>query len=420
MTVLEARDRVGGRAWTLRDFADGRPVEAGAMMIHGSEASIHKWAGEFGLEVRRTPSFRGGRIFYGGRLQSTVGFVLHGLSRIRTAIQMERTLPRAIERYHGPDMSLRDFLASQKATPLAKEFTARTYGSIDAAEPEELSVRGLAEESNVATGGLPWANYQVSEGIEEIAVRRAKELGDRVLLRRRVTRIEWSGPRVRVQAESPTGDERYEADAVVVTVPLGVLKAGDIAFDPPLPEAKRQAIEALGYGHVNKVLLLFDEAARATPLGKAVFLARMEGDWYFMPYHGVRDGPVVLEGFIGGRRAKEIAGRPEREVVEQIVRLLEEMIPGFDVRGHLKAARVIDWSSDPLSRGGYSFPAIGGGIEVRRRLAEPLGGVLFFAGEATHFEGEHATLHGALDSGERAARELLAARRAHERTPDGN
>ncbi len=404
-TLLEARDRVGGRAWTLHDFADDWPVEAGAMMIHGSEASIHRWAKEFGLEVRQTPSLRGGRIFLDGRMRSTVNL---GLRHARSAWQMERTLPRAIERYRGPDVDLRTFLARQRATPLAKDLTARSYGSIDAAEPELISVRGLADEANVATGGLPWANYTVEGGIESIAVRRASELGDRVRLRRHVRRIEWSPEGVRIGADSPEGPEEYAGDAAVVAVPLGVLRAGSIGFVPDLPPSKVEAIRAIGMGHANKVLLRFDEAARPTILGKAVFMVPRTGDWYFFPYHGVPGAPVIMEGFLGGRRAKDIAGLPEREVIDEVLGLFEEMVPRFDVRAHVTAARVIDWTSDPLCLGGYTFPAIGGGREVRRRLAEPLDGVLFFAGEATQAEGNHATLHGALDSGERAAKEVLA------------
>lgn len=413
VTLLEARDRVGGRAWTLHDFAEGWPVEAGAVMIHGSEVSIHKWVSEFRFRVRKAPSLRGARIFLNGRLRSIVGF---GLAHARTAWQMERTLPRAIEGYRGPDMDLRTFLERQRATRLAKDLTARSYGNIDAAEPEEISVRGLAEEANVATGGLPWANYQVKEGIDAIAKRRARELGSRVRLRRRVTKIEWSPPEVRVQAESPEGPEVYEAAAVVVAVPLGVLKANAIAFVPELPEAKLEAIRAIGMGHANKVLLRFDEAARSAKLGKVVFMVARTGDWYFFPYHGVPEAPVIVEGFLGGRRAKAVAGRIETDVIEEVVGLFEEMVPGFDVRAHLTSARVIDWTSDPFCLGGYTFPAIGGGREVRRRLAEPHDGVLFFAGEATHYEGQHATLHGALDSGERAAREIIGTLQAAGRT----
>lgn len=410
--VLEARDRVGGRVWTLRDFADGAPIEAGAMMIHGRHAAVHRWASEFRLSTRLVPMLRGGRIFDGGRLRSTLGFALGGLDRIRTVLEMQRSLPRAIERYDGPDVTLAEFLVRRRASPRAARFVATMYGSINGADPGELSVRGLAEEALVSSFGLPWRNYQVLEGIQTIADRRARELGDDILLGRRVERVEWSPDGVRVHASGPEGPEVHAARAAVVALPLGVLKAGDVAFDPGLPEEKRQTIDVLGYGDVNKVLLVFDEAARATVLGKAVFLAKEEGDWYFLPYAGRRTGPVVIEGFLGGSRARAVAGRPESEVVREVLDVLSAMVPGFDFRRHLRAARFIDWTSDPFSRGGYSFPSLGGGLEARRRLAAPLAGVLFFAGEATHAGGEHATIHGAIDSGERAAGEVLAALRA--------
>jgi monoamine oxidase len=224
-----------------------------------------------------------------------------------------------------------------------------------------------------------------------------------------VRRIEWSKEGLRIQAEGPTGAETYEAAAAVVTVSLGVLQAQAIVFSPPLPERKQAAIDALGFGHADKILLVFDETARRTVLGKATSVASTQGSWFFFPYYGAREGPVVLEGFLSGRRARELSGRPEAEVVDSVVRELESMIRGVDLRSHLIASRYVDWSGDPDVRGGYTFPNMGGGAEKRKILAEPLDDALFFAGESTHSAGQYATVHGALDSGVRAAGEVRAA-----------
>ncbi len=121
--------------------------------------------------------------------------------------------------------------------------------------------------------------------------------------------------------------------------------------------------------------------------------------------------PIVLEGFLSGRRALELSGRPEKEVVDSVVRELESMMPGSDLHSHLVAGKHVDWSADPDVRGGYTFPKIGGGAEQRRILAKPVEGVLFFAGESAHAVGQYATVHGALDSGTRAAREVQQALR---------
>jgi len=320
-----------------------------------------------------------------------------------------RRLPKAVARYSGPDITLEAFLEQQHALPTAKKLVGAMYASINAAEPEEVSVRGIAEEANAQSFGLPWANYQVVEGYSQIAMRRAAALGDALRLRTRVSRIEWTNDGARVAATGPAGPETYDGAAAVITVSLGVLQAKAIEFIPELPAKKQQAIGALGFGHADKVLLVFDETVRRTVLGKATSVASTSGSWYFFPYHGRKDRPVVLEGFLSGRRALDLSGRPEPEVIDSVVHELESMIPGADLRSHLVAGRYIDWSSDPDVRGGYTFPKVGGGIEQRRILAEPVDGVLFFAGESAHIAGEYATVHGALDSGERAAREVIHA-----------
>lgn len=411
--VLEARDRVGGRIWTLRDFVEGLPVEAGAMMIHGRDVSLHRWIRELRLTRRRVPIVTGSRIFHEGRLRTPLRLAFSTFRNFRGLLEIAWSLPRAIEHHRGPDMSLAAFLASRKATPLGERFVGTMYGSVNAADPDDLSVRGLSEEANVSSLGLPWRNYQVVEGLDRIAEGRAAALGDRIHLRTKVERVMWSeGEGVTVEASSTSGKDTRTARAAVITVPLGVLKAGDISFDPPLPEEKRRAIEGLGYGDANKVLLAFDASVRQTVFGRAASISSQDGSWYFMPYHGRSDGPVVIEGFVAGRKARFLSARSEPEVIDSILGDLERMAPGVDLRKHLRAARYVDWSADPYSRGAYTFPSIAGRMEARRRLAEPLGGVLFFAGEATHTRGEYATIHGALDSGERAAREILAALRA--------
>ncbi len=407
--VLEAKDRVGGRARTEYDLLPGKPIEGGAMMVHGSDASVLGWIAELGLTTKKVPEFRGARFYLKGKLRSALGVALSGLEPLRSSFQTMRKFPKAIARYDGPDISLDRFLEERHALPTAKRFVGAMYASINAADPEDVSVRGLREDANVESLGLPWANYQVLEGYGELANRRAQEFGDAVRLRTRVRRIEWTTTGVRILAEGPAGSEEYQASAAVVTVSLGVLQAGALEFAPALPAHKEAAIRALGFGHADKILLVFDETVRRTVLGKATSVASAAGSWFFFPYYGEREGPLVLEGFLSGRRALELSGRPETDVVDSVVRELETMMPGKELRSHLLASRYVDWSADPDVRGGYTFPNLGGGSAQRKILAEPVDDVLYFAGESTHAAGQYATIHGALDSGTRAAAEVRQA-----------
>lgn len=410
--VLEAKDRVGGRVRTEYDLLEGRPIEGGAMMVHGSDASVLRWLQEFGITTSKVPEFRGARFFLKGKLRSALGVALSGLEPLRASLQTMRKFPKLIAAYDGPDVTLDRFLEERNALPTARRFVGAMYASINAADPEEVSVRGLAEEANVESFGLPWANYQVVEGYAKVAEGRAKTLGDTIRLRTRVQRIEWRKGGANVVAQGPEGEQRIEAAAVVVTVSLGVLQAGGIAFSPPLPAQTQGAIEAIGFGHADKILLVFDASLQRSVLGKATSIASAEGSWYFFPYHGRRDMPVVIEGFLSGRRAVGLSGRPEGEVVQEVVHELETMTRRADLRPHLLAARYVDWTADPDVRGGYTFPKMGGGMDRRRALAEPVDGVLFFAGEGARAAGDYATVHGALDSGIEAAARVQKARAA--------
>ncbi len=388
---------------TEYDLLEGRPIEGGAMMVHGSDASVLRWIQEFGITTSKVPEFRGARFFLKGRLRSAVGVALSGLEPLRSSFQTMRKFPKLIAKYDGPDITLDRFLEERQALPTARRFVGAMYASINAAEPEDVSVRGLAEEANVESFGLPWANYQVVEGYAKVAEGRAKALGDAIRLRTRVRKIEWRKGGATVLVQGSGGEERIEARAVVVTVSLGVLQAGGIAFTPALPAQTQAAIDTIGFGHADKILLVFDANLQHSVLGKSTSIASAEGSWYFFPYHGRPDLPVVIEGFLSGKRAVRLSGRPEGEVVDDVLHELETMTRRTDLRSHLRAARYVDWTADPDVRGGYTFPKMGGGIDQRRVLAEPVGDVLFFAGEAARTAGDYATVHGALDSGIEAA-----------------
>ncbi len=401
--VLEAKDRVGGRVRTEYDLLGGHPVEGGAMMVHGRDASVLRWIEEFGLTTKKVPEFRGARFFLKGKLRSALGIALSGLEPLRSSLQTMRKFPKAIASYDGPDISLARFLEERHALPTARRFVGAMYAGINAAEPEDVSVRGLAADANVESLGLPWANFQVVEGYGQVAEKRAKSLGDKVRLRTRVRRIDWRKGGATVHAQGPDGEHPLEARAVVVTVSLGVLQARAIEFAPELPDRTRAAIDAIGFGHADKILLVFDKALQRSVLGRATSVASAGGAWYFFPYHGNKDMPVVIEGFLSGKRAVQLSGKREEDVVEETVGDLETLTRIRGLKEHLIAARHVDWTADPDVRGGYTFPKVGGDIGQRRALAEPVDGVLFFAGEAARAAGDYATVHGALDSGIHAA-----------------
>jgi monoamine oxidase len=185
---------------------------------------------------------------------------------------------------------------------------------------------------------------------------------------------------------------------------------GAVRFTPSLKE-KRPALEGLVSGAVIKAALLFrtafwEELDRARYRGVSFFhspQAAFPTFWSALP-----ERAPLLIAWAGGPKAARLSGAATPEIVRQAVTSLASVFgtrTGIEER--LAAAWVHHWQQDPFARGAYSYVAVGG-HGARRALAEPLRDTLFFAGEATDHEGEHGTVAGALQSGTRAARQVLA------------
>jgi monoamine oxidase len=179
-----------------------------------------------------------------------------------------------------------------------------------------------------------------------------------------------------------------------------VLQAGGVAFEPPLPDRKRKAIEGLGVGHVDKVILRFDTPF--WPEGMRGILTDLDGQSWIALGRGYPGRAPVLRVLMGGHAAERFEAA--LDPIAKAVRELETVL-GLTLTGRLRAGRFVGWGSDPWTRTGYSYVPPGG-RGLRAALAEPVGGVLHFAGEATHVV-RPATVHGAIESGERAAAEVV-------------
>lgn len=211
-----------------------------------------------------------------------------------------------------------------------------------------------------------------------------------------VTAIRWGGPGVEV--ETPRGT--IHARAVILTVSTGVLAGGGIAFDPPLPVAKQEAIAAIPMGDYNHVTLQF--AQDVFGMGEDGYLLHRVGD--DMEGFGAltnASGTGLAYCDVGGSFARELEQAGTAAAVDFVLGKLRRLI-GSDVDRHLLAASVTAWTSDPLVRGCYAS-ARPGGYAMRAVLRRPVAGRLFFAGEACH-EDMWATVGGADLSGRDTAR----------------
>jgi monoamine oxidase len=265
----------------------------------------------------------------------------------------------------------------------------------DAADPAQASARAIAEEWG--GGQMDGAQPRLREGYGALMDWLAQRLvakGGRLRMGATVREVRWR--RGRVEA---LGDHfRFVAPRAIVTLPLGVLQAGVVRFSPGL--RKEQALRGLASGPVIKAALRFPSAFwERRHRGVAFFhapAAAFPTFWTLLPMR-----LPLLIGWAGGPKAERLAGT--RQAKAAILASLKAVFGECDSPDQML---VHDWRADPLARGAYSYVRVGG-AGAREALAEPLEGTLFFAGEATSRD-DAGTVGGALASGQRAAREVLA------------
>jgi monoamine oxidase len=238
-----------------------------------------------------------------------------------------------------------------------------------------------------------------------------------------VTEVLWSEGSVDVKTQTKeAGGETFRARLAVVTLPLGVLQArpgcpGAVCFVPELEE-KAAALQQMQMGAGIRLTLRFrqcfwaDEMMVTTPRVRSL----RDMSVLFAPdacfptwWTSLSAGAATLTGWAAGPYGGKLSGKGEKFIVQSALEALSILF-GLEVRVLnflLEDFRVHDWQADPYSRGCYSYTQVGGSDSVRV-LAQSLKNTLFFAGEATELTGNHATVHGAIATGYRVAREILA------------
>jgi monoamine oxidase len=391
--VLEARDRIGGRMRTDRSM--GCAVDLGASWVHGVKGNpLVDLARDAGARLSPTP--------YDAMLAfDRDGSKFDRAALIRTHFRLENLLSQATKeaRQKRADESLQKFLdrhaeAAKRSEPerRAFEFLSALTEISDGAPLDEVSARD-ADEYQENPGG----DSLVVSGYDTIARHLARGLDIRTAVA--VRKVNYERPRIRIETTAGT----LEADRIVVTVPLGVLQEGKLEFIPKLPDARQAAIARLGMGLINKIAVRFPKAFWPAEPAIISYVGAKRGQYpLFVNLKHYADQPVLvclvppsfenaLENLI---EADARAG-----VLEALRKMFGSQVP------EPEALLQTRWRADPWSRGAYSFDKLSASGEDRERLATPIDGRLFFAGEATH-RTMYSTVHGAWLSGCRAAREI--------------
>jgi len=215
-----------------------------------------------------------------------------------------------------------------------------------------------------------------------------------------VAAIDWSGAGVRVTSAKGV----LSARSVIVTVSVGVLKSGAIRFTPELPAINRDGLNGVGMGASTRAALSFGAerfGLRANTNLRLRLSPRESFSFGCFPF-----GKNIITVYFGGDHARQVSAMGERDAIAHLLDQFVFMV-GEEARKHFRAGRFADWWNDPYARGGYSH-VIAGHDGARDKLAAPVGGRIYFAGEATGGSfgdaGAAITAGGAYVAGRAAAR----------------
>jgi monoamine oxidase len=404
--LLEARQRIGGRIFTVRDRRSSVPIELGAEFLHGDAPETFDIVDKAGLTAVAIEGDRWRAAH--GRLSRLDDFWTR-LDRILGQAKASRTPDRPLAALFAEGPGGRRFAEDRT---LAREFVEGFH----AAELDRLSERAVASGGNPGDEPAQQHMTRLIDGYDAVPRSLAAPVHSFLRLGERATAIDWTAGRVRVTAHRADGEaSSVTGRAAIVTLPISLLHPsvrgrGAIAFTPDVG-AVRQAASRVAMGQVQRLTLLLDRPLiemvgerRKERLSRTTFFHASGLDipvwWTSFP---LRTSLVV--GWAGGPAAMAVGAEPDRLVARGLSSLVDALgISRRVLDRHLVRSFVHDWSRDPYSRGAYSYAMVGGS-DAAQALARPVRGTLFFAGEATEVEGRTGTVHGAIATGYRAAQQ---------------
>lgn len=387
--ILEASSQYGGRIRSINQWADF-PLELGAAFIHGDKQLFYELA-----QFKKVTL---------GKVTSKPYYIYKGQLLDSSQAAEKKKLKKAIRffdrvyQYRGPDIPIDQHLAEKSYFKKTKSILtgfAYEYGT----DPENLGIRSLAvDEYNWHSGN---DDFVSSLSFTELIHEFYEPLQEDIQLNTIVKEIDYSNSEIKVVDEA---GQCYIGSAAIVTVPLSVLKSRMIDFTPPLPAMKSEAIQRIGFDVGLKVFLKF----------KTTFWPQDMTELYGADHcHRYEDATMghqskesILCAYVMGKQALAFGKLTDSELIKLLINELNDIFGSQLASDNFIEGLVHDWGKTPFIWGAYSFasPFSEG---MREELAKPLHNRLFFAGEATNFQGHTATVHGAMESAELAAEQLI-------------
>jgi monoamine oxidase len=386
--VLEARDRIGGRLLTVHAGGEQTPIELGAEFVHGRPPELLALLDEAALdyyEIGGTPW----RYAYG--VLRPAGTDDWAAFSLLDELEQEE------------DQTFDEFLATRRPPEAVARRVRQYVEGFNAADASRIGTLALARQQAAEKAIEGDSSYRLSRGYSRLAdylCEQAQAAGAQLLLETPVERVEWRPGQVAVTAAG----KQFAARSSVITLPLGVLQARVVQFAPE-PVAALEAAGKLASGTVQRIVLRFRSRFWETAAPQLQFLFtgnELPSTWWTTAPH---PSPLLV-GWLGGPRALALSSPDEllRTALRSLERIFSLAVGALDqelIDWHLH-----DWQQDKWSQGAYSY-ALKGGSQAPDALAIPVEGTLFFAGEHTDTTRHLGTVHGALRSGLRAARQVL-------------
>lgn len=388
VTVLEAKDRFGGRIHTVLNHSV--PIELGAEFVHGKSVSLLAAIREAKLEMQSVPGKH--RLFENGAFRDLGDWDV--IAEVLSLVDIR-----------APDCSLDEFLSSHEIKEPARTLARDFVMGFDAADPGRISTHALKRAEYASEQMHGDEQWRIRDGYTALVTHFTGELrknGGRLATHTRARRVHWEPGKVEVLSEHEGRPRIFSADTAVIALPLGVLKTSSVKFEPSLLE-KLEAARSLEFGNVVRIVFQFRESSW-DDFGFLRVPGEPLGTWW----NDAR-GPLLV-GWAGGPKADALLDHSPKALETLGLKTLEKLLfKGATLnalREKLVAAHYCNWAADPDIRGAYSYIPVNG-LDLPKLLAAPVGETLYFAGEATVGDAQTGTVFGALESGLRAAKEIL-------------
>jgi monoamine oxidase len=376
--ILEAAPNYGGRIGKITGFANF-PVDAGAQWVHGKNSIVSDLIAASNTQIALDDSSE--KYWFSNQLVSS-------LPRDINAIFLDD--------YNAPDVSFEEFAIQKEFGNEYKNIVEFIAGDSGADASNISTYWKIKEEENWSSGDDDFKFQETYFDLIEKQI--ATHVQDKIQLNTAIKQIDYSGATIQV---SDYNNNVYTADKVIITVPITILKSGDIEFVPALPTEKTSAFSKIGMDAGMKVFLKFNTKF----FDENVFGGNVCASYSDDSIGKLQDDNILL-AFIMGQQAEYLTSLgSDAAITNALLQELDTMYNG-QASASFVASHVQNWTTHPFIRGAYSYSTVGMG-DARKVASESVSKKLYFAGEAMNINGHHQTVHGAIETGYREVINLI-------------